>query len=153
MERDGVLRIDFFHSDNCGGVSRFGTINMIVMMIFTCILIVILALLETHNYRHRTTTVPLFCTSAGLILLSVGTVFYLHKAVQQQRRAALVRVNAMLNKSLDGPLSREEFPNHLLGIRSHLLALKTYPYSGVARSAVNVLRAAPAVWALVRLVI
>jgi hypothetical protein len=150
MQEDSILNIDFFHSDNCGGVSRFGTINLFVMAITMCILVVIFSLLETHAYRHRTTTLPLLCTSGFLILESVGTVYYLHKAVQQQRKDALQRVNDALNQSFV-LLPRDEFPNHLLGVRTHLLGIKTYPYSGASRSVLNVIRTAPAIWGVIRL--
>jgi hypothetical protein len=150
MQRDSILSIDFFHPDNCGGVSRFGTINLYVMAITVCILSVIFALLETHSYRHHTTTVPLLCTSGFLIFESVGIVYYLHKAVKQQRRSALEQVNIVLNQSFN-TLPKVDFPNHLLAVRNHLLGVKTYPYSGATRSLMNLIRAAPVVWAVVRL--
>lgn len=150
MQREKILSIDFFHVDNCGGFSRFGTINLFVMIIYLCLLSVIVALIETHDYRQHTTTVPLLCTSAFLILQSLGTVYYLHKAVHQQRLAAVERVNEALNHNFSA-LPTDDFPNHLFAIRNHLLSVKTYPYSSVARSLVNIIRTAPAVWALARL--
>lgn len=65
-----ILQINVFHSDNCGGTSRFGTLNLLVLALYACLLTVPVAMFLTHRHTYLAMNVSLF----GCFLLLVQNV-------------------------------------------------------------------------------
>jgi hypothetical protein len=147
-----VLRIDYFHSDNCGGVSKFGLVNLLVMSIYSAFAVILFCLHQTHNYAQPVNALPSFILSALLIAQSTGAVYYMHKFVRIKKRLALEVINKQLNDQFSDVRRTKNFPSDLLSVRSHLLSLRTYPYANTASLLVNGLRFAPAVAGVLKLV-
>jgi hypothetical protein len=170
MMRESAIKIEIFHADNCGGMSVFGKLNFIAMVIDLLIFLFLYALYNTHsNSTYLTATVPLFLMSAAFIVQSFLGVYHVHKAVSEERTAILTKINKSLekkinkslekkktNKSLESKLScldeNFELQYGLLEVRRHALQLRTYPYTPNVERIVNFLRFAPSLIALLRLV-
>jgi hypothetical protein len=151
--KERVLRLDFFHPDNCGGVSEFGYINVLVMGIYACFGITIAAMLKTHDYRYNVQALPMVVLSVLTVVQSFLAVYYLSKSVRLKKDEALQSVNDKLNQHLSSLGDSDgTFPDELLSVRTHLLAVKTYPYARPVSTVVNVLRFAPAVLALLHFI-
>jgi hypothetical protein len=141
-DRD-LLKIDFFHRDNCGGLSVFGFINTLVMAVYATILVVVICLDLTHSRRYSTLLLSLFATSALLLLQSVATVYYIHKCATIQRNKLLISLNKRLSAALIESPGAER-PSDLFSLRAHVLALHTFPYAKPVSLAMNILRFSPA---------
>jgi len=147
-----ILKIDFFNRDNCGGVSAFGAINALIMAIYACIFVVIIALHETHRHTYATLLLASISMFAIFALQSFGAVYYIHKFVSLKRDQELEVVNKRLALEVrnvvveGGHISLD-----LISLRTHMLSLNTYPYNKITLSIVNLIRLAPAAVALAKL--
>jgi hypothetical protein len=146
-----LLRIDFFDSDNCGGVSIFGSLNTLMMGVYACFFAVIVALHETHRNQYYTLLLASIVTSLLFFLQSIGTVYYIHKFIVIKRSAKLEAINKILTKEMDDINSMTSPTSGLLSLRAYLLSINTYPYSRAAMAIVNALRFAPTVFALFKI--
>lgn len=146
-----ILRIDFFHPDNCGGVSIFGNINSIIMAVYFNLFIVIISLLLTHSNRYPTLMLAAITATIVFLLQSFGVVYSIHAFAAMKRKEYLGVINEQLNSQMVTTIHAGRFSADLLSARSHLLSLKTYPYTSQVRLAVNAMRFLPAVVALTKL--
>lgn len=153
MCRHSLLKIDFFHPDNCGGVSIFGSINALIMGVWATIFAVIACLFITHKNNYATLVVALFAASVLLIVQSLGAVYYIHKFVQIKKSESVKEINELLNEEMRSTIRAGRFSSDLLAARNHILALNTYPYAKHTLALVNTLRYLPAAVALSQLVI
>jgi len=154
MCRHDLLRIDFFHPDNCGGVSIFGSINLLVMTIYANFFAVLYMLHVTHATKtYLTVTVPWFGLSFIFIIQSFGAVYHIHKFAAIKRNESLQMIGAFLNTQMLNLLTEKKFSADLIHARNHLLGLKTYPYAGPALAVVNAIRYVPAIVAVAKLFI
>jgi len=151
--RDGI-RVDFFHSDNCGGMSRFGNINLIILGIYANFFVVIYAMYFTHRVAYPVMIASLVASSALTLGQSVVAVYYIHQAISKKKRECLDIVASRLNSLVpDSMPPKAKFPSELLAFRNHILSLHTFPYAKGASAAVNVIRFAPTAMAVVGLII
>jgi hypothetical protein len=147
--RDEVLRINFFHPDNCGGTSLFGKINLIILSIYLNFFAVIYAQYVTHRQTYLVITVSLIACSLLAAAQSVAGVYYIHKAVAQKKRESIQAVTERLNQQFASSLQPGgKFPNDLLAFRNHLMSVHTFPYTKGALVGVNIIRFAPAALAV-----
>jgi hypothetical protein len=147
--RNEILLINFFHADNCGGTARFGNINLIILAIYGNFFAIIYAMYQTHRQTYLVMTVSLVSCSVVAGIQSIAAVYYIHKAVAQKRRECIEEVVARLNECLAPSLQGQKFPNDLLAFRNHLIGIHTFPYAPGALLAVNVIRFAPALLAVI----
>jgi hypothetical protein len=153
MSGENLLEIDLFHSDNCGGLSEFGTLNAQVMGIYVCITANIIMNMESHRSHIRMHILPLLVMTALIIFQSIAAVYYIHRCVHAKRLEALNVVNDRLNQQFREMRRMGGFTDDLLTVRNHLMRIRTFPYAFHILSLVNLLRAAPALLAAARLVI
>ena len=143
------LFINFFHPDNCGGTSQFGNVNLLILSIYLNFFVIIYAMYLTHRETYLVITTSLIACSLLAALQSISAVYYIHKAVAQKKRESIEALASRLNGRFAASLQGEAFPNDLLSFRNHLMGVHTFPYATGALVAVNVIRFAPAVLALV----
>ena len=145
-----IFRIDLFHADNCGGLSRFGNINLLIMGIYINFFIVIFAMYRTHQTTYPVMLFSLIGSSVLAFAQSVVAVYHIHLAVAARKEECLEVVVERLNDL--APLSlppKNRFPTELLALRNHVAGVSTFPYARGAAAAVNVIRFAPAAMAVV----
>lgn len=154
MCRHDLLRIDFFHPDNCGGVSIFGSINFLVMSIYANFFAILYALHVTHAAKtYLLVAVAWFGLSFVFIVQSFGAVYHIHKFAAIKRKEALQLIGKTLTEQMLSLLTERKFSADLIHARNHILGLKTYPYSGPVLALVNAIRYTPAIVALVKLLV
>jgi hypothetical protein len=153
MSNTDILEIDLFHSDNCGGLSEFGSLNATIMAIYVCILANIIMNMESHESEVGMLLLPLMVMSTLIILQSIAAVYYIHKCIQAKRREALRVVNEKLNSQFRELRVTGHFSDELLAVRNHLITIRSFPYSTHVLGFVNLLRAAPALLAVLRAVL
>jgi len=142
----GLLQVDVFHADNCGGTSRFGNLNLVILCIYVNLFAVIYAMYVTHGHAYFVMAVSLIACSALAVAQSIGPVYYVHRVVAARKREYITAVGVQLNQQLSTSLQPGgKFANDLLAFRSHLGSMHTFPYGPSALVAVNVIRVAPVV--------
>lgn len=150
LNSNSMLQIDIFHEDNCGGTSRFGNINLMIMSIYVNFFIVICAMYITHRTTYLVMTGSLVASFLLGLAQSVFAVYYIHAAIAQKKRECLKILRGELNQQTALSLTPNgSFPTDLLTLRNHLVDLHTFPYVSGAEIAVNVLRFAPAILAII----
>lgn len=151
LSRNNILRINLFHEDNCGGTSKFGNINLLILGIYTNFFAVMYAMYMTHRTTYTAMTASLVACSVLAIAQSVVAVYHIHKAVAQKKSECIEVMTTKLNQLFTASLRQENerFPNDLLAFRNQLIDVHTFPYAAGALAAVNVLRFAPAAIAVI----
>ena len=151
MSRDGALQIEVFHEDQCGGLSGLGTLNFMAMVCYLPPLAFV-ALRQTHTIvNYATGIVPLFATSAFFVAQSILGVYHLHRAISREKRGVLDRVRERLDDNYARLEAGGEFPAGILLLRDHVATVRTFPYTRNVGALVNVLRFAPSVLGVARI--
>jgi hypothetical protein len=150
--RNEMLYVNLFHVDNCGGTSEFGKLNLLVLGIYAAFFTVISGMYITHRETYLVMVLSLMACSLLASAQSIAAVYYIHKTVAKTKRNCINLVTAQLNHHVASSLQGARFPNELLALRNHLAGMRTYPYSGGALIAVNVVRFAPALMGLFSLI-
>jgi hypothetical protein len=152
VDRHDLLKINFFHQDNCAGTSMFGRINLLVLAVYANWFTVIYAMYLTHRRPYLVMLASLGSCSLLAAVQSVGAVYYIHRTISRKRRACLRVLAERLTR--DGSLameSGEPFRSDLLALRTHLLGVHTYPYATGTLLVVNAIRLTPAALAVASL--
>lgn len=144
-----ALAVNFFHSDNCGGTSQFGNINLIILTTYANFFAVICAMYLTHRHTYLVMTGSLIACSILAVVQSIGAVWFIHKTVALKKRETIEAVTAKLNAQFASSVQGEHFREDQLAFRNHLMGIRTFPYAAGALIAVNVIRFAPAALAIV----
>jgi len=152
MSDNSLFKLDFFHEDECGGVSVFGSINTILLAMTSLVLITALAILLTHKSGYTSVWSSVIISSLLIVLQSVCGVYYIHKFVRQKKSEILGPVNAYLNDSLLDTNRTKRFPQDLLIVRDHVARIRSFPYSKGVLYFVNALRLSPAAVGLIHLI-
>ena len=134
LHRNNALRIDLFHIDQCGGLSRFGNINLIALRIYALFSFVSLAtaLAHTQLYGFMYALFPLYAI-AGFTQSWAGLRF-IARSVANEKREKLEAATTGLHSDVASWLSRGEFSSDLLVLRNYLLTIRNYPYRGDVRA-------------------
>ncbi|HKR02258.1 MAG TPA: hypothetical protein VJT09_16390 [Pyrinomonadaceae bacterium] len=150
LNRHKILRIDLFHEDNCGGTSKFGNINLMILGIYANFFAVTYAMYMTHRQTYLAMTASLIACSLLAVAQSVAAVYYIHKTVAKKKRECIEEMTVRLNQQFVSSLQKGgRFPSDLLAFRNYLVEVHTYPYATGALVTVNVIRFAPAALALI----
>ena len=152
MCNDKLLRIDLFHSDNCGGVSVFGSINVLIMCLSGCILVVVFAIMMTHSGSYLTVSTAAYIFSSIFIVQSIAGVYYIHLFVASKKDELLREINNQLNTYLAKSEISLDFPENLLMARNHIAGVRTFPYAKSLSVLVNFLRFAPPIVATINII-
>lgn len=143
MSRKRIFDINFFHADNCGGMSAFGDLNLRIMLIHGLVLVVVIAIRITHQGTYATIMVSLFFSALLFLAQSLGAVYYVHSFVRLKKRELLSRLNSVLDGEIRRAVEQHSFPYGLLVARNHIVKINTFPYTRQASFLVNALRLGP----------
>jgi hypothetical protein len=139
--RDDVLRINFFHPDNCGGTSIFGNINLLILTIYINFFAVSYVMYITHGRAYQAIILSSLTCFVLVVSQSIGAVYYIHKAVRQKKAKCIDEIIARLNqRAVESLRTGKQFPNDLLAFRTHVMGIHTFPYTAPALVIVNVIR-------------
>src|ERR1700733_621635 len=152
MQR-GFLKLNFLHIDKCGGMARFGTINVFIMLIYVWPFCATYALHVTHKYTYLSLVVGAVASSIALILQSLYGIYWVARAIRSQREAEIADLNTRIRNAMDDDKHNFTAAVATMEYRDRVLSVSPYPYSGAALTMVNVLRFAPTVIALAKAII
>lgn len=152
MSDNELFKLDYFHEDNCGGVSVFGTINSMILSMTFIVFITVLAILFTHKWDYISIWSSVIISFFLIIIQSILGVYYLHTFVRQKKREVLTVINRFLNESLLATPKDRRFPEDLLAVRNHITHIRSFPYARGARWLVNFLRLSPAAAGLAKII-
>jgi len=151
LRKAGMLRLDFLHVDRCGGMSRFGTLNFLVMLIYVWPFGAMYVLHLTHQYTYLSLIGGAIATSAAFVFQSIYGIYWVSPAITSERASVVGFLNARVAEAMDGT---RDFAAALatLEYRERVLAVSSFPYSTTISAAVNIMRFAPAAIALANFV-
>lgn len=127
-----VLHIDLFHPDNCGGLSDFGDLNLLLTLYYAPIIISILALAETHIRRYTSLLLPASILPIILVTQAVIGVVAMYRAVQTEKQKRLEELKELLDETLGAPKNAGGGTTALLLWR-HIHDVNAMPYSDSVR--------------------
>jgi len=144
MGKNKLFRLDFFHEDECGGVSVFGEINLLLLSMTFIVLATVIAIKLTHLGNYPTIWGSIIVSFLLLLVQSIAGVYHIHLFVRSKKREVLGAVNVFLNQALMKAGQSKKFPGDLLALRNHVAAIRSFPYARGVRLFVNILRLSPA---------
>jgi hypothetical protein len=133
INRNNALRIDLFDLDHCGGLSRFGNINIIALSIVALFSVISLATALTHTklYVVMLWLFPLYLvagfTQSWIALRLIA------RSVAREKRRKLQIATSRLRLDAASLLNGGEFSSDLLVLRNYLLTIRNYPYPAQVR--------------------
>lgn len=149
LYQKGILFIDFFHKDNCGGVSDFGHINNLIMAVYINIYFVIYCLFITHSNRYFTLMLPSILLTTIMIAHNFMLVYYIQKFVKSEKEKRLKEINKRLNEKIN---NISDFNHDLLLLRNHIIAVKHHPYTKLSFFVINIFRYFPPIASLIEFI-
>lgn len=139
-----LLRLNFLHVDKCGGMSRFGTLNFIVMTIY----VAPFAAITAFHFTHQSTYLSLVIAAIGMSVLFIGQSFYgiytVSRTIAAERRAIVTSLNGKISNAMEGTRKNFAAAGATLQYRDKVMSVSSFPYSDKISAAVNALRLAPA---------
>ncbi|HWM93602.1 MAG TPA: hypothetical protein VN493_22780 [Thermoanaerobaculia bacterium] len=164
MVDEGALYIDFFNDDDCGGMSAFGFINVLIMLFWVVVFCIILCDFLVQKEVATTLVISAVFCSTLFIVQSVWGVYSIHTCVQSKKTETLaeiekvlktitageLQVNTVLKYIMAGEVPLERIPP-VMQLREVVRSTRTVPYTRNAAIAVNTMRIAPPVMAVIRL--
>ncbi len=143
LRKRHLLKLDFLHVDNCGGMAKFGTLNLLVMLIYLWPCCAAYALHMTHRYTYLSLVFGGIAASAGFVIQSIYGVYWVSRSIKSEREQAIAELNDRIGSAMDG--QRRNFTAALAAMqyRDRVLSVAAFPYSGSVAAAVNLLRYAP----------
>jgi len=127
-----VLHIDLFHSDNCGGLSDFGDLNLRLTLYYIPIIISLIALAETHTRRYTSLLLPAFILPIVLVIQALIGVITMYRAVKTEKHQRMEDLKGLLCDTLDTPQGVQGGTTALL-LWKHIHDVNAMPYSDSAR--------------------
>jgi hypothetical protein len=152
LRRD-MLRLNFLHVDGCGGMAKFGTLNFLLMLIYLWIGFAFLGLHLTHQYNYVGLLFGFAALSIVFIAHSIFGIAWIARAIRTQRDAAVTSLNDRLRGMLDGKKSSFTAAVATMAYRERVMSVASFPYTSGVSFAVNFLRFAPGVLAILKLVL
>lgn len=150
LKQRRLLRLDFLNIDRCAGMSRFGTLNFVVMLIYVWPLCAVFAFYFTHRYTYLSLLVAAFSVSLLFIVQSVYGIYWVSQTIVSERRLAVASLNEKITDAMNGNRRNSAVAGTTLQYRDKVLSVHALPYSHGVGVAVNVLRFAPAMLAILK---
>lgn len=139
-----LLAVSFFHQDNCGGMSPFGYINFLIMVIYILFLSVLCGMFLTHQRTYFVMISALtFCSVVPMIqsFLAVGAIYAM---VKKKKLLLLDELGALLDQSLRDVIEgKEGFRSELVTLRKQVISTHAFPYGRNVHLIVSAIRFAP----------
>lgn len=145
LKRENLLQLDFLHVDRCGGMAKFGAMNLIIMLIYIWMALAIGPLYMTHENDYPSLAIGFFAFWALLIFHSIFGIVWVARAIKAQRDETVSALNLRI-RELMGRKQRSFAPAiAAMEYRDRVLGVASYPYSGGVLIAVNSIRFVPGV--------
>jgi hypothetical protein len=151
LKRRNLLRLNFLHIDKCGGTSKFGTLNFIIMLMYVWPSAAIYAFHFTHQYTYLSLIAGACAISVLFIVQSIYGIYWVSRTIRSERKAVVALLNNQIAKAMDGARKNFAAAGATLQYRDQVLSVNAFPYSRNIAAAVNILRFAPTALAAVRL--
>jgi hypothetical protein len=152
LMRRKMLRLNFLHIDRCAGMAKFGTLNLLLMLIYFWMALAAFALHITHRSAYASLVIGGIAVTALFVAHSIFGIAWVAKAIRTQRDEAVVSLNERIRNMMEGNKSKFTAAVATMAYRDRVLAVATFPYSGGISYAVNFLRVAPAAVVIAKLV-
>lgn len=146
--RQSLLIVDLLHPDNCGGLSPFGDLNMMLMAYYLPPFLAMLALAETHARKYTSLVVPALVLSLVFIAQSFIAVYSIRAAISAEKKTRLATLHPILQHSLQYPLTDDSREITFL-LWQHIRSVNTMPYASNIQRVVDFLRYVPPLLALI----
>ena len=128
LRQRSLFRINVFHKDNCGGMSKFGTLNLLIMMIYLSPLSAMLALWWTHESGYLTLSIPALGLSLIIIVQSSIGISAITKVTRRKVSDALLLLSNELDKGIENLQGTESMAVPIL-LWNHIRSIHTVPYT------------------------
>lgn len=146
-----LLAVDLLHADNCGGLSPFGNLNLLLMLYYIPPFLAMSALAATHTRNYASLLVPAAALSLVFVTQSVIGVYAIHLAVRAEKRTRLSGLHDTLIRALHQPTYG--YGRELTFLMwQHVRGVKTMPYAANVEMFVTVLRYLPPIIAVYNIV-
>lgn len=152
MSEKNILNFDFLHDDNCCGLSRFGTLNFSIMLMYLWPLSAMLALHFTHSKNYMSLVVGAAIAFFIFIIQSFYGIYTITKSIGSAKKRALARINTTIYAGMENGDGGAVNALAALAFREKILSTHSYPYTSNILVSINVLRYAPAAVALAKYV-
>lgn len=148
----GLIKLDFLHTDSCGGMAQFGQLNTLIMVIYIWPICAVWALSITHTSTYISLIVGAIVGTMLLTIQSLLGLYLIGRVIRIQKEEFVAKLNDKIESSIidgtsfDGAIA-------IMQYRDKVLAVSEYPYSQKMSGIVNVLRFTPTAIALVNYVV
>jgi hypothetical protein len=149
--KESALAVDLLHSDDCGGLSPFGELNVWLMLHYVPPFLAMSALAATHARSYASLLIPAAALSLVFVVQSVVGVYAIHLAVRSEKKARLDDLRLTLQHALEHPTCAGERELPFL-LWQHVRGVKTMPYAANIQMVVGVLRYVPPAIAIYNIV-
>jgi hypothetical protein len=150
LKRRNLFRLNFLDIDRCGGMSKFGTLNLLIMLIYVWPFGAFYALHITHRYNYSSLIGGAITVSIALIAQSTYGIYWVSQTIKSEQESFVDSLNQRIGKGMEG--TRKNFAAAVAAMqyRDKVLSVSLYPYSRGVSAAVNILRLAPTVLAVLK---
>jgi hypothetical protein len=153
LMRRKMLRLNFLHIDKCAGMAKFGSLNLLLMLIYFWMAVAALVLHITHRYTYASLIIGGAAVTALFIVHSIFGIAWVAKAIKTQRNEAVDSLNDRIRSMMEGDKRSFTAAVATMAYRDRVIAVASFPYSGGVSYAVNFLRVAPALTVIAKLMI
>jgi hypothetical protein len=143
LRNAGALRLDLLHADRCGGMSRFGTLNVLLMLIYGWMAVATVILMVTHKNTYPSAILPSIGLSILFFVHSFVGISSVAKVIQAQRDEAVGSLNERIRKMIVVNRRSFEAAAVTMQYRDRVMEIAAFPYSRGISVAVNFLRFGP----------
>jgi hypothetical protein len=133
LHNNNALRIDLFNVDHCGGLSRFGNINLTILGIYSLFSVITLTTAFTHTrlYLLMFVLFPLYLVAG--VGQTVFGVRFIARSVARAKRERLEVATSTLRSDFALWTSGGRFSSDLLVLRNYIITIRNYPYAAHLR--------------------
>jgi hypothetical protein len=150
LKKRNLFRLNFLHIDKCGGMSKFGTLNFLVMTIYIWPSGAFYALHVTHRFTYSSLIAGAIIVSGVFILQAVYGIYWVSQTIMSERNSFVTSLNQRIGKAMEGNGRNFSAAVATMEYRDRVLSVTPYPYSGRILAAVKVLSFAPTALTVVR---
>lgn len=145
MSKKGLLKFDFLHDDKCCGLSRFGTLNFAIMLMYFWPLVAMLSLHFTHSKNYTSLIVGAVIAFVFFSIQSIYGIYTIAKSITSAKKKVLSTINAQIYTGIESGTRGALIALAAMSFREKVLATHSYPYTSRIIIGINVLRYAPVV--------
>jgi len=153
LRKEELLKLDFLHVDQCGGMAGFGTLNLVIMLIYLGPFAALYALHLTHRNTYLSLAGGAVIMSVVFIVQSIYGVYWTSKAITKERDAFASSLNRQIEDVTNLSDNNSSIVLARFAYRDRVLAVRSLPYSSNILLAVNFLRFTPVIAAAAKAIL